>query len=279
MAPFRASVRILATPVLAGTVAASLLLVGCAAPGRSVTQTVRVETPGCDTARCELSNDQGHWSLPSTPGMVTLTTSHAPLQVSCQAAPGKTGRTGAPSTVAPPGAAGAVAGGVAGGAAVGAAVGATALSFIPPLGVIVVLSGVAVGAATGHSVAADRQSIRYPELIQVGMDCRPPSPVDTAPGPRVGLDIRSLSPEDARAAGLGEHRGVRVDRVVAGGPAAAAGLQAGDILVEADGTALTDTADLSERLQSLAPGASLRLRVWRSGQWLERELTKPKGTP
>ncbi|WP_144289887.1 PDZ domain-containing protein [Ideonella sp. A 288] len=221
----------------------------------------------------------GHWTLPSTPGTVSLTTSHAPLQVTCQAAPGASGRTGAPATVAPPGAAGAVAGGVAGGAAIGAAVGATALSFIPPLGVIVVLSGVAVGAATGHSVAADLQSIRYPEVIRVGLDCRPPGPAVAPPGPRVGLDVRSLTPDEARAAGLGDRRGVRVLAVVADGHAAAADLQTGDILLSADGVDLADAADLAERVLVLPPGSALVLKVWRHGQALERRLTKPGGMP
>jgi hypothetical protein len=259
--------------------AASLLAGGCASPGKPVTQTVQVETPGCAQATCELSNDRGSWQVPRTPGSVSVTTSTAPLRVSCRADEGARGSAGTPSTVAPATGAGAVAGGVAGGVAVGAAVGATALSFIPVLGVIAVLGGAAVGAATGQMAESHQQALRYPAVISIPMNCAQQAGPALAPALGLGLGIRGMPPAEARAAGLGERSAVLVTRVAPGGPAAAAGLQPGDILLDADGQDLGDAAQLEERVLALAPGASLLLRLRRGDMTLERVLTRPPAAP
>jgi len=256
------------------TAALGVALQGCASPGTPVTQTVRVETPGCAQVACELSNDRGHWSLPRTPGTVTLLTSHEPLKLSCRADDGVQGSAGLASSVAPPSGAGAVTGGVVGGAAVGAAVGAAALSFIPILGVIAVAAGVATGAVAGQTVEAGRQSIRYPELISLPMNCAAAAAPLLPAGAALGLGIRGLLPAQALAAGAGERSAVLVTSVAAGGRAAAAGLRGGDILLAADGRDLRDAADLEECVQALAPGMPLALRVWRDGQTLELALTR-----
>jgi len=259
--------------------AVALALQGCASPGRPATQTVRVETPGCVAVSCELSNDQGSWQVPRTPGTVTLTTSHAPLKVSCLAEGGAQGSTGAPSSVPSASGAGAVAGGVVGGAAVGVAVGAAALAFIPVLGVITVLSGVAAGAATGQAVESNRQPIRYPELISVPMSCPAATAAMQPEGAALGMVIRGLQPGETRDVGAGERGTVLVTSVAAGSHAASAGLRSGDILLSANGLALHDAADLQERVLALAPGAPLALRIWRDGQVLELSLMRPPAAP
>ena len=256
-----------------------LSLQGCASPGQPVTQTVRIETPGCAQVTCELSNDQGQWQLPRTPGTVTLTTSHAPLKVTCRADEGVQGSAGTPSMLGPVTGAGPVAGGVVGGAAVGAAAGATALSFIPPLGVVVVLSGVAIGAATGQAVESGRRAIRYPDLISMPMACGASAASPLPAGAALGLEIRGLQAAQAREAGVGERGAVLVTAVAAGGRAASAGLRSGDILLAADGHDLRDAADLEERVLALPPGMALSLRVWRNGQILKLVLARPPASP
>jgi hypothetical protein len=157
-----------------------LTLMGCATSpppvrdpllGASVQQEITVETPGCGIVSCELRNDKGTWTLPSTPGTVTLTTSRQPLTVSCRADSGVLASLASPPTRAAPSGTGAVTGGAVGGAAVGAAVGGAALSFIPVLGVIAVLTGVAVGAASGQAVESTQQPLLYPSRIVLAMDC------------------------------------------------------------------------------------------------------------
>jgi hypothetical protein len=150
--------------------AVALLALGCATPGRPIVQTVRIETPGCDRVACELSNDQGRWPVPRTPGTVTLTSSLAPLQVGCRAGDGAQGGAGLAH----------------------AAPGASALAFIAPLGVVGVVGGVAGAGAAGQAPELRQRSLRYPDLIIVPMSC-PPSGDPTLPASAAfGLVVRGL---------------------------------------------------------------------------------------
>ena len=59
--------------------------------------------------------------------------------------------------------------------------------------------------------------------------------------------------------------GVFVGHIQTGSPAEAAGLQPGDIIVNANGTDLKTTADMQAILLNAKVGDTLRLRVWRGG--------------
>jgi predicted lipid-binding transport protein (Tim44 family) len=142
--------------------------------GASVQQAVTVQTPGCSVVSCELLNDKGTWTVPSTPGTVTLTTSRQPLNVSCRADSGVLASVASPPTRPAPSGKGAVTGGAVGGAAIGVAAG-SALSVIPVLGAIAVLTSIAVGAASGQVVEAAQQPLLYPDRIVLAMDCAPAS--------------------------------------------------------------------------------------------------------
>src|SRR6476661_4449369 len=63
------------------------------------------------------------------------------------------------------------------------------------------------------------------------------------------------------------------DSVVAGGPAAQAGLQAGDIVTAVDGTALDATHPLDLVMSQHAPGDTVTLDVLRGGQTLQLQVT------
>jgi len=262
---------------MTAVLALSLVVQGCASPGKEVTQTVRVETPGCTQASCELSNDLGSWSLARTPGFVTVTASRQPLTVSCRAEHGGLGSSAMPSSLESTSGAGAVAGGVAGGAAMGAVFGAAALSFIPLLGVIVVVSGVATGAVAGSAAEASQRPLRYPDLISVPMDCTP-RPALVAGGV-LGLRVRSLTTEECREAGCGEGGAVLLISVAEGGAAAAAGLRSGDLILAAGGRNVGDAAALHELLKSVPPGTPLPLRLWRNGQAIELSVIRPEAAP
>jgi len=262
---------------MAALAALSLALQGCASPGVPALQTVRVETPGCPAVACELSNDRGSWQLQATPGVVAVTTSNAPLQVSCRAAGGALGAFGAPSSTPATTGAGGVVGGAAGGAEVGATFGAAALAFIPVLGAILLVSGVAAGAATGQAVESRGRALAYPELISIPMVC--PVKTATARLAPIGLEVRGLTKEQAREAGLGERGAVLLTGVAVGSRAAVAGLRSGDIVLSADGQDLKDAADLEERLLAQAPDTSMALQVWREGQLLEVVLVPAPAAP
>lgn len=257
-----------------------LTLPGCASPGSSVTQTIRVETPGCATASCELQNDRGQWHLASTPGTVTLRTSAAPLQVSCRAADGVPNTVGAQGSSRPQTGGSGVVGGVAGGAAVGAMVGATALSFIPVLGVVVLATGVAAGAVAGQTMESHARALTYPEQINVPMSCAPSGAGAAAhpPAALLGLQVRGLSKAEALSAGLGDRGAVLVTSVTDNGRAAIAGLHSGDIILGVGGRELSDPATLEASVQAAA-GAPLALRIWRDGQTQVLVLARGGATP
>jgi len=80
---------------------------------------------------------------------------------------------------------------------------------------------------------------------------------------------RPLPPRVARV--LGQEGGIGVNEVVPASPAAAAGLRDGDLILDVDGTRVTDASDLQRLMVSDAIGHPLRLRILRHGE--VRELT------
>lgn len=61
-----------------------LLLPGCASIVSGTNQVVSVETPGCASSSCELTNDKGKWYLNGTPGTTTVNRAYGPLIVTCK---------------------------------------------------------------------------------------------------------------------------------------------------------------------------------------------------
>ncbi len=263
-----------------GSATALLLLQGCAAPGQPVQQTLRVETPGCPQAQCSLSNERGRWELSSTPGSITVTSSHDALRVVCRSADGSEGQTGAASSLPAVGHGGAVMGGVVG-TGVGLAAAAPAMVFIPPLGVIIAAFGTAVGAASGQAIESHQRDIRYPELITIPMNCGPA--VELARGASrapLGFGIRGLTPQQ-RLSLAPTHSGValEVTDVTPGSAAARSGLRPGDLVLAAQARPVADAAALQVLVQALAVGETLSLRVWREGQALDFLLVQPAWAP
>jgi serine protease Do len=80
---------------------------------------------------------------------------------------------------------------------------------------------------------------------------------------RFGVSIQELDQTLARAFGLDTPRGALVTGVEPGSPAAAAGLQAGDVIVALDGRAIDRSADLPARVAEMKPGQKATLEVMR----------------
>lgn len=256
-------------------------MTGCAShgTGQPTSQTVRVETPSHPGARCELSNDVGQWVVESTPGSVLLTTSLQPLVVACRAAGGASGGAGTPSVTGRTSGAGAVAGGVVGGAAMAAAAGPASMVFLPVLTVLAIATGAAAGAMVGQTAEAQVQQLRYPDTIHVTLTGVPPPAADDAHRPALGLSVRGIASGELRERGLGGRGAALVTRLADPGIARAAGLQAGDLVVAANGTEVADAADLEQCVRALAPGAPLQLTIWRAGRAIEIVILRAGGTP
>ena len=86
----------------------------------------------------------------------------------------------------------------------------------------------------------------------------------------LGVDALTVTAADARQAGMARIHGVLVQNVVAGGPAARAGVRAGDILLAVAGRPVDELNQFQSRLAQSRPGQRVALTVWRDGG--EREL-------
>ena len=76
-----------------------------------------------------------------------------------------------------------------------------------------------------------------------------------------------------RAVGLPERDGLLVRDVEDDSPAAAAGIQEGDLIVGADGRSIRDADDLFAAIEATAEGGSLRLVLVRGTEEREVEAT------
>jgi len=61
--------------------------------------------------------------------------------------------------------------------------------------------------------------------------------------------------------------------VVPGSPAEEAGLKIKDVILEVDGTKVTDDSPLQTMIATKAPGDTVNLKVWRSGKTMEGKVT------
>jgi len=82
----------------------------------------------------------------------------------------------------------------------------------------------------------------------------------------LGVGIQNVTPELASALKLGDRKGALVGDVDPDGPAARAGLQQGDLIIEANGKPIEDSRELRLLISSSAPGTQFNLRVLHDGQ-------------
>src|SRR5688500_2803553 len=70
----------------------------------------------------------------------------------------------------------------------------------------------------------------------------------------------------AKSFGYGSKAGALVQDVSPDGPAAKAGLKAGDIIIKRDGKPVNDTVTFRNAIAQTAPGTTVTLGVWRDGK-------------
>ncbi|MBN9636909.1 MAG: PDZ domain-containing protein, partial [Achromobacter sp.] len=82
----------------------------------------------------------------------------------------------------------------------------------------------------------------------------------------LGVGIQPVTDDIAAALGLPQNAGEIIGRVEPGGPAAKAGLRAGDVVTKVNGTAVTPDTTLSYMIANVEPGATARLDIIRDGK-------------
>ena len=82
----------------------------------------------------------------------------------------------------------------------------------------------------------------------------------------IGVQIQPVTAEIAESIGLKKPEGALVADPQASGPAAKAGIEAGDVITAVNGVAVKDAKDLARQIGSIAPGTSVKIAVWHKGQ-------------
>ncbi|OLL28664.1 peptidase [Burkholderia sp. SRS-W-2-2016] len=88
---------------------------------------------------------------------------------------------------------------------------------------------------------------------------------------RIGVGVQPLSADKAKALGLNANGGVLVGSVDPSGPAQAAGLRQGDVIVGVNGKHIGSATELVGQVAQLSPGSDATISVWRNGA--ERKLS------
>jgi serine protease Do len=79
----------------------------------------------------------------------------------------------------------------------------------------------------------------------------------------LGVMIQKVTPDIAESLGLSEPKGALVADVVKDGPAAAAGIKQGDVIVEYDGKPVNDSADLPLLVARTGVGKTVKVKLIR----------------
>jgi serine protease Do len=90
---------------------------------------------------------------------------------------------------------------------------------------------------------------------------------------RIGVQITEVNKETAESFGLPKATGALVNSVEKGGPAEKAGVEAGDIVLKADGKEVRTSSELPRIVTMIKPGTKVTLTVWRKGAQKEIAVT------
>ena len=89
----------------------------------------------------------------------------------------------------------------------------------------------------------------------------------------IGVQIQPLTAEMAEGLGMKGSEGALVDEAQADSPALKAGILSGDVITTVNGHAVKDAHELAKQIGAMAPGAEVKLGVWRKGEEKSFSLT------
>lgn len=91
--------------------------------------------------------------------------------------------------------------------------------------------------------------------------------------PWIGIQIQNVDEEYAHALGLSDANGALIVAVEDGGPAAAAGLVVGDVILAVENQPTDSPRELAKRISGLAPGTQTTIKINRNGEMLPVSVT------
>ena len=89
----------------------------------------------------------------------------------------------------------------------------------------------------------------------------------------MGVTLANMTPEIAEGFGLGDQQGVIIQSIQDGSPAAKAGLRRNDVIVDMDGTPVTDLSKFRLRIADTPVGTRVKLGLLRDGKRLTADVT------
>jgi serine protease Do len=89
----------------------------------------------------------------------------------------------------------------------------------------------------------------------------------------IGVQIQPVTAEIADSLGLKQAEGALVAEPQSDGPAAKAGVLAGDVITSVNGEAVKDARDLAKKIGAMAPGSTAKLGVVRKGDTKTLSMT------
>ena len=113
----------------------------------------------------------------------------------------------------------------------------------------------------GFAIPSNRVTFIVPQIIQNGS-------VTHTGRAALGVGVVSVDPTLALREGLSVDHGALIYQLVSGGAAEQAGLQAGDVIVQIDNTAINDLSSLSDYLATRNPGDVVSVHIYRGSQQL-----------
>ncbi|HLI68493.1 MAG TPA: trypsin-like peptidase domain-containing protein [Ktedonobacteraceae bacterium] len=114
----------------------------------------------------------------------------------------------------------------------------------------------------GFAIPSDRVKFIAPQLIRYGK-------VVHSGRAALGASVITVDPVIAAQANLAVDHGALITSVVPNGPAARAGLRAGDVIVQVGNTQINSQADLAEALLAYDPGATANLGIVRGTRQMQ----------
>jgi S1-C subfamily serine protease len=118
----------------------------------------------------------------------------------------------------------------------------------------------------GFAVPSNRVKLIATQLIQSGK-------VTNSGRAALGVSTANVDAALAEQNQLPVQQGVLIANVTSGGPAARAGLQSGDILVQIDGQAVPDVSTLNSIMLTKKPGDTVSLQFYRGSQQQTAKVT------